>query len=180
MNKRIQLILGLLFGIIFGFLLQKSGVTTYEVMINELLLTDFTVLKVMLSAVITTMLLISVVLPSGSIKLQPKGGSLKSSIIGGLLFGVGMATLGYCPGTVAGSVGSGNIDGFIGGFIGITLGSGIFAAQYSRLKKFNIVAKDQFSEVSLFSKMKHHPLLYTIPFSAVLSLFLYFIETKGL
>src|SRR6056297_2544934 len=162
-NKKLQLFLGLLFGIVFGFLLQKGGVTNYEVIVNQLRLIDFTVLKIMLAAVITTMLIISVVLPTGYIKLQPKSGSIKTSIIGGLLFGIGFGTLGYCPGTLAGAVGSGNIDGLIGGIVGIIIGSGFFASIYSKLKDAKIVTKDKYSGESLFSKMKYHPLLYTIP-----------------
>jgi len=172
--------MGFLFGIIFGFLLQKGGVTRYEVIINQLRLIDFTVLKIMLAAVITTMLLISIVLPTGKIKLQPKGGSIKTSIIGGLLFGIGFGTLGYCPGTVAGAVGSGNIDGLIGGVVGIILGSGLFASLYKKLKDVKIVTKDKFSERSFFNEMKYHPLIYTIPFSFVLVLFLYYLESIGL
>jgi len=48
--------IGLFIGILFGFLLQKGGVTKYDVIIGQLLLTDFTVVKIMLSAVITGML----------------------------------------------------------------------------------------------------------------------------
>ena len=55
-NNNAQIVLGLLFGIVFGFLLQKGGVTDYNVIIGQLLLTDFTVLKVMLSAVIVGMI----------------------------------------------------------------------------------------------------------------------------
>ena len=33
-NRRIQLMLGLVMGIIFGFLLQKGGVTSYDVIIG--------------------------------------------------------------------------------------------------------------------------------------------------
>ena len=55
-GKRTQLFWGFLFGIIFGFLLQKGGVTKYDVIIGQLLLTDFTVLKIMLTAVITGMI----------------------------------------------------------------------------------------------------------------------------
>ena len=47
-----QLLLGLLFGLIFGFLLQKGGVAKYHVLIGVLLLKDFTVVKVMLSAIV--------------------------------------------------------------------------------------------------------------------------------
>ena len=55
-KKEIQLVIGLIIGLLFGFLLQKGGVTDYDVILGQLLLTDFTVIKVMLSAVITGML----------------------------------------------------------------------------------------------------------------------------
>ena len=55
-NTNLQLSIGLLTGILFGFLLQKGGVTKYDVIIGQLLLTDFTVVKIMLSAVVTGML----------------------------------------------------------------------------------------------------------------------------
>jgi hypothetical protein len=51
-NKKAQVVLGLLFGIAFGFLLQKGGVTDYDVITGQLLLTDFTVLKLMPSATV--------------------------------------------------------------------------------------------------------------------------------
>lgn len=55
-NTNLQLFIGLLTGILFGLLLQKGGVTKYDVIINQLLLIDFTVVKIMLSAVVTGML----------------------------------------------------------------------------------------------------------------------------
>ena len=51
-TKGMKLFWGFLFGIIFGFLLQKGGVTKYDVIINQLLLTDFAVVKIMFSAVV--------------------------------------------------------------------------------------------------------------------------------
>lgn len=47
-----QLILGLLFGIAFGFLLQKGGVAKYHILLGVLFLEDFTVVKVMLTAIV--------------------------------------------------------------------------------------------------------------------------------
>ncbi len=58
-NRRVQVVLGLLVGICFGFLLQKGGATDYGVIEGQLLLTDFTVLKLMLSAVIIGMIIFS-------------------------------------------------------------------------------------------------------------------------
>lgn len=50
-----QLVLGLSFGINFGFLLQKGGVAKYDVLLGALLLTDFTVMKIMLAAILVGM-----------------------------------------------------------------------------------------------------------------------------
>ena len=61
----------LFLGIVFGFLLQKGGVTRYEVIIGQLLLLDFTVLKVMLSAVLAGMLGIQVLLQLKLVALHP-------------------------------------------------------------------------------------------------------------
>ena len=47
-KKGLQLFLELIMGIVFGFLLQKGGVTNYDVILGQLLLTDFTVVKIML------------------------------------------------------------------------------------------------------------------------------------
>lgn len=179
-NKRLQLFLGFLIGIVFGFLLQKGGVTKYDVILAQLRLMDFAVLKIMLTAVIVTMLGISYLYPRGKIQIHPKAGSIKNSAIGGLLFGVGFAILGYCPGTIAGAVGNGYIDGLIGGMVGIIMGSGIFASMYSTLKQRRWIEDDRFSEVSLFQRMKGSPFKYTLPFALVLAGIMAILEMAGL
>ncbi|MDP3385917.1 MAG: YeeE/YedE thiosulfate transporter family protein [Eubacteriales bacterium] len=179
-NKNMQLLFGLLMGIVFGFLLHKGGVSKYDIILAQLRLTDFTVLKIMLSAVIITMLGISYLYPKGRVKLQVKPGSIKNSIVGGLIFGVGFATLGYCPGTIAAAVGNGYLDGLIGGMIGIIIGSGIYASFYSDLKKKKLITEDRFSGRSLFDSFKGHPFRYTLPFSAILVLVMIVAEIAGL
>ncbi|MDO9539347.1 MAG: YeeE/YedE thiosulfate transporter family protein [Methanocalculus sp.] len=133
-NKNAQIVLGLFFGIIFGFLLQKSGVTEYGVILGQLLLTDFTVVKVMLSAIIVGMIGVYAMKAAGLVNLHYKVGSIGATIIGGLIFGAGFAILGYCPGTVAGAVGSGALDALVG-MIGIVIGAGVFARLYPRLNR---------------------------------------------
>jgi uncharacterized membrane protein YqhA len=96
-NKNAQILLGLLFGIAFGFLLQKGGATDYNVIIGQLLLTDFTVLKLMLSAVIVGMIGFHMLRHFGYVQSHAAEGSIGSNVIGGLIFGVGFALLGYCP-----------------------------------------------------------------------------------
>lgn len=97
-NRILQIVLGFLFGIVFGFLLQKGGVTNYNVIIGQLLLTDFTVLKVMLSAVIVGMVGYHLLKQAGYVQSHAAEGSIGSNVVGGLIFGVGFALLGYVPG----------------------------------------------------------------------------------
>jgi len=94
-NRKLQLGLGLIMGTCFGSLLQKSGVTRYEVIMEQLLLRDWTVAKVMLSAVVTGMLGIHLLRIPGLVRLHKKSGSVGSTVVGGLIFGIGFALLGY-------------------------------------------------------------------------------------
>lgn len=175
-NSKGRLLQGLLIGILFGFLLQKGGVTKYDVIMGQLRLTDFTVIKIILTAIVVTMLGISIFYPKGQIKVETKAGSIKNAAIGGLMFGLGFGILGYCPGTIAGAIGNGYLDAMTGGLIGIILGTVVFAQLYSWLNDKRILTTDKFSEFSLFHKVKGSPFKYTIPFSMFLIFILYLIE----
>lgn len=133
-SKRAELAWGLLFGVVFGFLLHKGGATSYDVILGQLLLTDFAVLKIMLSAVVVGAVGIHLLQRAGRVKLSPKGGSWGKNAVGGLIFGVGFAMLGYCPGTIAGAIGNGRLDALVGGLPGILLGSWLFAVVYPRVQ----------------------------------------------
>ncbi len=179
MTKRSQLVWGFAFGIVFGFLLQKGGVTKYDVIIGQLLLEDFTVIKIMLSAVVTGMIGIHLMKSMGWIQLNPKSGSWGKNAIGGLIFGLGFAVLGYCPGTIAGAIGNGYLDALVGGLIGIIVGSGLFASLYPRLKD-GILKKGDFGNLTLPRLFKVNDWIVIIPLSALLVLVLYLIERAGL
>ena len=133
-NPRTQIVLGLISGLIFGFLLQKGGLTNYGVIMGQLLLVDFTVMKVMLSAIVVGMIGIFLMKSAGAVRLHTRAGSVGSTVLGGLIFGAGFAILGYCPGTAAAAFGSGALDALIG-MIGITIGAGIFARMYPTLDR---------------------------------------------
>jgi len=178
-RKGVQLAVGLVVGIIFGFLLEKGGVTTYDVIIGQLLLVDFTVVKIMLSAVITGMIGIHLLVSLGMARLHPKPGSFGTSVIGGLIFGVGFGILGYCPGTVVGAVAHGSLDALSGGVVGIVIGAGIFAALYPRLEA-GVLHMGDFGEVTLPQALNIHPWIVVIPAVIVLTGFLFAIEKAGL
>jgi len=90
-SRPAQIVLGLVTGIFFGFFLQKGGATDYGVIERQLLLTDFTVLKLMLSAVMVGMVIFSVLRHYGYANLHAADGTLGSNVIGGLIFGAGFA-----------------------------------------------------------------------------------------
>ncbi len=129
-----QWVLGLTFGIVFGFLLQKGGVAKYDILMGALLLDDFTVVKVMLSAILVGSIGIFTMYGLGLVKLHIKATRYAANIVGGLLFGVGFALLGYCPGTGAAAIGQGNWDAIVG-VIGLLLGSLVFAEMSATLDK---------------------------------------------
>jgi hypothetical protein len=129
-----QLILGFTFGIVFGFLLQKGGVAKYHVLIGVLLLEDFTVIKVMLSAIIVGMVGVFALHGLGLVELQIKPTRYAANILGGLLFGVGFALIGYCPGTGTAALGQGNFDA-IAGIVGLLAGSYLYAEASGRLSQ---------------------------------------------
>jgi uncharacterized protein len=179
MRTRSPLAWGFLFGIIFGFLLQKGGVTKYDVIVGQLLLADFTVIKVMLSAVVTGMIGIHLMQSLGWIQLKPKAGSWGKNAIGGLIFGLGFALLGYCPGTITGAIGNGYLDALVGGLVGILLGSGLLAAAYPRLKD-GILKKGDFGNLTLPRLFKVSDWAVVVPLSILIVLALYLIERAGL
>jgi hypothetical protein len=178
-NRGTQLGAGLIIGILFGFLLQRSGVTKYDVILEQLLLTDFTVVKVMLSAVITGMLGVHLLKSLGLIRLHPKPGSLGSSVVGGLIFGVAFAILGYCPGTIAGAVGQGSLDAAISGTAGILVGTGLFATVYPKLQK-PILMQGDFGTLTLPELFRVNAWAVVVPTAILLTLLLVLLERAGL
>ena len=129
-----QLISGVLFGFAFGFLLQKGGVGTYHILIGQLLLQDWTVVKIMLTAVVVGMVGISALHHFAKVNLHIKPTRLGPNIIGGLLFGAGFALIGYCPGTAAAALGQGSWDALFG-MAGLVAGSWLYAELSGTLKE---------------------------------------------
>jgi uncharacterized protein len=125
---------GIVFGFIFGFLLQKGGVGSYHILIGQLLLQDWTVVKIMATAIAVGMVGIFTLHRLAKVKLHIKPTKLGPNLIGGLIFGVGFALIGYCPGTAAAAVGQGSWDALFG-MVGLVAGSWIYAEMSGTIKK---------------------------------------------
>lgn len=162
-----QKIIGFLIGIGFGACLYIGGVTEYDVILGQLLLTDFTVVKVMLTAVVVGMMGVYLMKSRGMVTLHPKPGAIGSTVIGGIIFGMGFAILGYCPGTVAGAVGRGALDALAGGVSGILVGAGIFAAAYPTLDA-KVLSKGAFRSMTIPEALHINPWYVVIPVAVLI------------
>jgi hypothetical protein len=178
-KKTSQLTIGFCLGILFGFLLQKGGVTRYDVILGQLLLTDFIVVKVMLTAVVVGKIGVHFLKRLGVAQLHPKPGSVGSSVVGGLIFGVGFALLGYCPGTMVGAIGQGSLDALFGGLLGMLIGAGLFAEFYPVLEK-GILRRGDFGELTFPQLLKVNPWWVILPVALGIICLLYWLEMSGL
>ena len=111
----------LLFGFLFGAILQTAKLNKYNTISGMARLEDFTVAKAIAVAVGVGAILLSIEIGLGYASFHVKPLLLVGIGFGGLIFGAGMAILGYCPGTMPVSLGEGSMDalvGIIGGICG--------------------------------------------------------------
>lgn len=121
MSLLVAIIVGLLMGIAFGFALEKSRVFEPGMIVGQMQLRNFIMLKVFLSAVATGAVVLAVLNGFGFVKLQPKAALYAADIIGGLILGIGITLAGACPGTTLAQVGVGYRDALFtlaGGLLG--------------------------------------------------------------
>jgi len=173
-----MIIMGLLTGISFGFLLQKARVVRYDKQIGALRFQDMTIVKFMLSAIIVGMVGIHFFDVFGLVRLLYKPVVLGENITGGLLFGLGWGLLGYCPGTQGGALGEGRWDA-LWGILGMILGAGLYAETYPFLMK-NVLNWGNYGYLSIPQLIGVNRWLVILVFVAgSLGLFRWF-EKKGL
>jgi uncharacterized membrane protein YedE/YeeE len=123
-------IVALVVGVAFGVCLERSGLGSARKLMGQFSLTDLTVFKVMFSAIVTATLGLfwlswldlvdmgRVYLPETFIIPQ---------LVGGIVFGAGMALAGLCPGTscVAAATGRGDGVAVMIGMLGGVLATGV-------------------------------------------------------
>jgi hypothetical protein len=173
-----SLLYGIVTGIIFGFLLQKAHVLRYDKQIGALRLIDMTIVKFMLSAIIVASIGIYILKDLGLIQLSIKATSLGAQLVGGTLFGIGWGLLGYCPGTAAGALGEGRIDG-LWGILGMLCGGALYAAVYPFTKTY-IISMGSYGKISLPEIIGINHWVVILILTALYILLFYFFERKNL
>lgn len=136
-----MLLLGLFTGFIFGFLLQKGRVAKHDVIINALLLKDFTAAKIMATAGAVGAVGFYTFVHMGFIEPQIKPAEIGGIVTGGILFGIGIVLYGYCPGTGVAAVGEGHKDATVG-MIGMLAGALFYVLTFPFIQNLRNIFPD--------------------------------------
>jgi uncharacterized protein len=122
------MIAAVVIGIAFGFALERAGLGNARKLAGQFYGTDFTVFKVMFSAILVAMLGAFWLGRLGILDLRgvyvPET-FLAPQLIGGLLFGAGFVIAGLCPGTSCVAAATGRGDGLA---VVLGIGTGVRAA----------------------------------------------------
>lgn len=128
-------LMAVLLGFGFGFVLERAGFGSGCKLTAQFRLTDWSVFKVMFTAIVFTAVGIYLLEQVGVVNAESiyvPIPYLWAIAVGGALIGAGFAVGGYCPGTSAVGVMTGRIDAIVF-FAGLLLGTYLFAALFLQL-----------------------------------------------
>ncbi len=128
------LVAAVVLGALFGLLLHRGGVASYDVIVNQFRFRDFTVLKIMFTAIIVGGLGVLVLNSAGLANYHIKATNLLGVVLGAAIFGVGMVLYGYCPGTAIAAAASGSLHGLVG-LAGLLVGGVLYAFSFPWISK---------------------------------------------
>lgn len=123
---------GLLCGFLFGFVLENAGFGSPSKLTAQFRLSDWSVFKVMFTAIVVAATGLYVLQLAGLIQTDAifvPSALLMAAGIGGVLVGAGFAIGGYCPGTSVVGLFSGRLDAAVF-LVGLVIGTFAFAGLY--------------------------------------------------
>jgi len=145
--------IALAIGIAFGWCLERSGMGNARKLAGQFYLTDLTVFKVMFSAIVTAMLGVFWLGWLGVVnvsRIYVPETFILPQLVGGIVFGVGFAIGGLCPGTSCVSAATGRVDGLMV-VLGMFAGVLVTGALFSSLEPFyNSTPRGQLTLPTLF------------------------------
>ncbi|MBK6593561.1 MAG: YeeE/YedE family protein [Burkholderiales bacterium] len=123
---------GLVCGVLFGFVLENAGFGSPRKLTAQFKLTDWSVFKVMFTAIVVTAVglwaLRALGLMAPDTVFVPPA-LVMASAVGGAMVGAGFAIGGYCPGTSVVGLASGRLDALVF-IVGLLIGTVAFAGLY--------------------------------------------------
>lgn len=115
------MIVGILVGTLFGFVLQRGRLCMNSAFRDIVLLKEYNLVKAVIIALLTCMIGFGIMVLTGIVTLNPKPLTLLGSILGGFIFGVGMVLAAGCASGTTYRVGEGMVGSMIA-LIGFCIG----------------------------------------------------------
>ncbi len=157
-------------GFLFGAILQYAKLNRFDTISGLAMLKNFAVIKAILVAIGVGAILISIEIGLGFASYHTKPLILSGIMMGGLIFGTGMAILGYCPGTLPISLGEGSLDALIG-----ILGGLVAGFLYTiLLPSFHGILGPDFGNITLRSSLAGNTTLFFILVFLIATIFIAF------
>ncbi len=160
-----KLFLGLAIGMAFGAILQLGGASSYKKIMGSLLLKDMDIIKLILMAIAVGTVGIYALDLVDMANLSIKPTYIVGIVIAGLIFGVGFAVAGYCPGTCIVASAEGKTDAMVT-VLGGLAGALIYALVYPAIS--GLISVTNYGEVTIPSTLGIDGIWIAIPFSAIL------------
>ena len=123
---------GLICGVLFGYVLENAGFGSPLKLSAQFRLTDWSVFKVMFTAIVVAALGLWLFRVVGWLKpdvVSVPQALIMASAVGGALVGAGFAIGGYCPGTSMVGLSSGRMDALVF-IVGLLAGTAAFSVFY--------------------------------------------------
>lgn len=171
-----DILIALLLGFLFGWVLDKGGLNRYYKIANVFRFTDLTVLRFMMTGMVVGMVGIYTLKFLGLVDLTAVSATvLAGNLLGGAVFGVGMALAGFCPGTCIAGGARGQLDYLIPGLLGFLTGGLIFGLIYrTDLIQWLLTAgRPELAYAKLPDILGVDPLLMVFVFAEGILIFLY-------
>ena len=166
-----------LFGALFGWIIQYAELNKFDTISGQSDATDNRVVKTILLAIGLGAILLALLTGAGLAGFHIKPFIAGGLIIGGLIFGSGMAILGYCPGTLAVSAGEGAIDALIGIAGGLS-GGWLFSIAFPFIKPWLGPNEGKLSLFGLFGNYSAGYYIITIIIGLLLIFLAFKIKSK--
>jgi len=164
-------------GILFGAIIQYTRVDKFEKIAGFAMGKDTIIPKMLFLAIGLTSIALYFEIKMGYASYHPKPMILSGLIIGGIIFGIGMAIMGKCPGTGPISIAEGRIDVVVGA-IGGLFGGFIFTKYYDVI--FKPLMGESYGKTTLVDVSGDHATLAVFVFGIALVLIAIFIPRMEL
>jgi uncharacterized membrane protein YedE/YeeE len=108
-----SIVIGLLTGVAFGAILLRAGASSFTLITNMLRLKDLTVMKFFFLAIGVGSVGMYIVDAVGTANIGIAPFYMLGMVVGGIIFGIGWAVSGYCPGTALVAMSQGKLDAVV-------------------------------------------------------------------